>query len=470
MAGASRPAQAHQPRLRALLAAIAAAGCLASLAQAQVVIPNKKDKPDSRQPTGVGQTGPGSAGTRGNNQPIPAGKIIDQIKPHDWTLQITLALRAPSWVDAAAKRVNINTFDIQSAAIVFPVLIETGSSTQAEKPTSLLRASGIPVPESDKPEMLQNFHSGTQLAKWKLPSYKGDDIELELTVPLTAFETIYNDAIAEAMPWSGAWPAEAASTFQPQAFIDVDPYRLGPDGRPLPYDMEPVKALLKNWTDGKDPKSIAPAILAKFLAGQVLQHVQISGNGLVSSTTGELEGFGLKGAPETARTGIGSEFDMVCLLAAVYRSAGLPARTVIGIDSEGKDRGKFLAKKSSTNLRAWVEFPLVDSRPEGRGKLVWVPVDIVRMRKSYPKPPPLERPWSYFGSNKELDDVAPIAFQFIPPTTVVSSGAPAFYGWLVSPQPPQFQVLQILRINSITTPKRGNEPERRKPGEEPLKR
>jgi hypothetical protein len=109
-----------------------------------------------------------------------------------------------------------------------------------------------------------------------------------------------------------------------------------------------------------------------------------------------------------------------------------------------------------------VEFALVDAK----GKLVWIPVDIVRMRKSSPNPPPLTSAWPFFGTHKELDEVAPIAFQFLPPTTVVSSGAPAFYGWLVTPAPPQFEVTQVLRVNMFTASKRGGEqPERRKPGD-----
>src|SRR5581483_8784634 len=147
----------------------------------------------------------------------------------------------------------------------------------------------------------------------------------------------------------------------------------------------------------------------------------------------------------TLKKGKGSEFDMVCALAAVYRAAGLPARTVIGFDvGQSKTDGRrFLGKRGSSELRAWVEFPLVNPRDNA---LVWVPVDIVRMRKSSSRAKPLEQRWPFFGDNDALDRVIPFAFQFHPPTTVVSYGSPAFWGWLVMPKPPE-RVLQAVRFS-----------------------
>jgi hypothetical protein len=433
-------------------AAVGVVGVGASPALGQL---GKDKRPRTTQPGSVG----GSAGNRGNTQPIPKNAIIDHVKPHDWVVDIQINLHAPSTVEAN-KRVTLRNFDFTSASIVFPVLKETGSSVLSGDFAGKLFLQN--VDQNVEPTLLANFHSGTQLANWKLTGWTGTDITVQATLPITCYETIYDDRAAEALGWPAAWPAVAASTFEPQSFVDIDPFTLGKDGKPSPYDMTVVKDLLKKWTKGQDPKKLKPAVLAKYLAGQVMREIQINGSGLQGATTGELEGFILQGAPKTLLDRRGSEFDQICALAAVYRMAGLPARTVIGWDTEGDDRGSFLGKRASGSLRGWVEFALVD----GKGALVWIPVDIARMRKSSPVPPPLSSPWPFFGSHKELDEVAPIAFQFLPPTTVVSSGAPAFYGWLVTPAPPQFQVTQVVRVNMITASKRGGETvTHRKPGE-----
>src|SRR5438552_3954370 len=117
--------------------------------------------------------------------------------------------------------------------------------------------------------------------------------------------------------------------------------------------------------------------------------------------------------------GRGSEFDEVCLLAAVYRSCGLPCRTVIGWDvgEDKRDKKKFLAKNNGTKgLRGWVEFALPDVKSPGG--VAWVPVDVVRMRKEGSRAQALDKPWKYYGSHDELDGVIQVAFQFHRPTTV----------------------------------------------------
>jgi hypothetical protein len=157
----------------------------------------------------------------------------------------------------------------------------------------------------------------------------------------------------------------------------------------------------------------------------------------------------------TANTGRGSEHDMVVLLAAVYRAAGLPARTVIGFDvSAKKDKDSFLdnGRGGPQKLRAWVEFCLYD---ESAQKELWVPVDIVRMRGSSNRVPSMNKPWKYFGTHDEMENVIPFAFQYHPPTTVVGHGAFGFWGWLTTPEIPR--VTQFLRFDAITTPKRAGD-------------
>ena len=150
---------------------------------------------------------------------------------------------------------------------------------------------------------------------------------------------------------------------------------------------------------------------------------------------------------------------MACVLCAAYRNAGLPARTVIGLDvTESKGQDAILAGKGKNDrLRSWVEFCLFD---ESTGKELWVPADPARQRASSNRPPAFDRPWKYFGNNDDLDDVLPLAFQYHPPTTVIAHGSPCLWGWLTTPE---LQVAeQSMRWLTATTPVRPEDDTKKK--------
>jgi hypothetical protein len=108
-----------------------------------------------------------------------------------------------------------------------------------------------------------------------------------------------------------------------------------------------------------------------------------------------------------------------------------------------------------------VEFALVDPQTS---REIWIPVDVARMRKGSSRPPSLDRPWKYFGEHDELDGIIPFAFQFHPPTTVVAHGSPAFWGWMVTPKPPD-KLVQVVRFDAITTPKTAEDQRREREAE-----
>jgi hypothetical protein len=93
---------------------------------------------------------------------------------------------------------------------------------------------------------------------------------------------------------------------------------------------------------------------------------------------------------------------------------------------------------------------------EGAGQLHWIPVDVVRMRKSGSRTQPLDKEWKFFGTHDELSGVIPFAMHFHPPTSVRAYGSPGFWGWLVSPKPPETAV-QALTFTAWRTPKHGGE-------------
>src|SRR5690606_2963832 len=132
----------------------------------------------------------------------------------------------------------------------------------------------------------------------------------------------------------------------------------------------------------------------------------------------------------------------------VYRRAGLPARTVVGIRIDQERRGVFRTDRSKEEMYAWVEFALSDGRT-----LTWVPVDILEMRSRSGQLRDLDRPWPYFGTHKNLEYYMPFAFHFHPPLKGVQAfGSPGFWGWIVFPEPPG-RADQAIYFNVITTPR-----------------
>lgn len=427
---------------RRLLAAGMALGLATGVAFGQYGKPKNKPPKDSQEP-----------------------KILERLKPHDWTLTTTVTVRIDQSHPDSKGMPTTTGFKFDTASVIFPVLVDTASSVTAPTRPAENLEEGRPYAwgrlmlndqtVDEHPSYLTDYPCGVRLGKWIARDWAGQEVSLEVKLPVTSYQTRFDEKTAALATWPDAWPDAAASCFKAQYWIDADPKKGGGA-----YDMAPVKDLVKRATAGKDPKAVGPVMLAKVLAMEVMEAIQPSGQGLNFARTGELEGVDLKGAPQTILDGRGSDYDMVCVLAAVYRAAGLPARTVIGLDvGESKADGKkFLGKRGSSELRAWVEFALMDPKDS---TLVWVPVDVVRMRKSGSRSRPFNQAWPFFGTNDELDRVIPFAFQFHPPTTVVSHGSPAFWGWLVTPKPPD-QVIQTVRFSVITTPVTAEEQRRRR--------
>jgi hypothetical protein len=381
----------------------------------------------------------------------PDERYLKPGKSHNWTLTTNVLISA--WKDTDENNMPVSdVWKFDSAAVVFPVIAGTASSrTDQSKATGLMRFDDRNPDTAFK--ILTGYPSGTQLGRWDLTQRQGRELSLQVDIPVTSWETTFDEAAASAVPWpTGAWPPAAQSAMLPEWYIDF-----GPDeqGSMRQFDMKPVDDLLRKWTGGKDPKSAPPVVLAKVLAGELVGHVQISGNGLNFNRLGQIEGISLQGVPVTAAKGQGSEFDAVCLLVAMYRKAGLPARVVVGYDAEDSSEDRVFEKTRNKKdaLRTWAEFALFD---ESAKSLTWIPVDIARRRKESSRAPDWKKPWKFFGTHDELDSIIPFAFQFHPPTTVRAYGSPGFWGWLVMPEPPG-RAQQALWFLAKTTPARADD-------------
>ena len=162
------------------------------------------------------------------------------------------------------------------------------------------------------------------------------------------------------------------------------------------------------------------------------------------------EGPVVTGSVETARRGIGTGHDAAALMVALFRRAGLPARLVVGLDTE---RQRQYSPSNALVLRTWCEFALYD---EDRGVVEWVPVDVARQLETSSRVPPLDRVWPYFGRHEGLDTTIPLSFHFVLPDTespLIRPGLWGYRGKLAMPP-----MTTDIEFEAHTPSKRGDDP------------
>ncbi len=441
-----------------LMLSAAAAAYLAPGALAAQPFGNKdKDKDKKSQPKG-------KEPVKAAPPQIDMTKLVVPGKQHDWTLKGEINVQA--WVEQRDLRQSpqVHEFEFTSAHIVFPVLRASASHRMYDRELkSELRFNETVMAEKPAELLEGNFPCGTRLGRWDLKApagqkLKGREMKLEVEMSMSSWRTEFDEKLAETVPWpAGKWGPVAASTF-------TDLQRVG--NLPLiNHTTEGVQALVRQWCGNKDPKAVAPVPLAKWLASNVLEYIQVSGDGLEFADNGLFEGMELRGSEEALRTRRGTEQDVTCAVAAVYRAAGLPCRTVIGFDVLDDKGGKdsFLKRRRDVPaFRSWVEFCLYDERTR---KEIWVPVDVNRQKKKSSRILNNMKSWQFFGSNDEFDMVCPFAFQFHPPTTVIAHGSVAFWGWLTfGDEAPKGE--QHLRFNANTTPRTSSTDSNRRQNDE----
>ncbi len=382
---------------------------------------------------------------------------IKKGKSHDWILKPTVHVQAYQEDVARVGQDRmpvIGSLTFSTAAVVFPIIRGTASSqTDVDEVKSQLTFNDRP--EEVTPQYNESYHSGVRLGRWEMRDKSGKEVELKLEIPMTCWETVFDEKLAAKATWPSpstpggatpAWPRSAQATFGPQAMIEQDPPEAEPGST-----VRALKDLVAQFTEGKSPQSVSPLLLAKTIAGKVMQKFQPSGDGEGYDSRGAFTGLELQGPAATISRGIGSPHDIVGVLVGAYRAAGLPARLVIGFDesqTKGDDASPVRKSRGGVRLRSWAEFCLFDEKLQ---KELWVPVDIVRMRKRSTQLPKLDQQWRYFGSHDELDSVLPFAMHYIPPTTVISYGY-AFWGWFTTPMSQVGE--HWVRFQSQTAPKR----------------
>ncbi|MCA9304632.1 MAG: transglutaminase domain-containing protein [Phycisphaerales bacterium] len=403
---------------------------------------------------------------------LPENPYLSYRKAREWEVHQTVYLLVPQTVRLGPENQIQHEIrredDIFPSKLefVFPVMQRSGSGWTTDE-----KVHGT-ITLNDQPEDMTytiQYAPGTNApyAVWDLHFRAPTSvIRFENRANIVAVDTVFDEQKALGLGWPTEWPDEPARFLTPI----IDP--IGQRTDPLTHEVLPapdetvIKELITQWTEGNDPKSIPPVTLAKYLAARVIGHMKSNdrslittddstfrrsltsnigpGNHFDSSYTGFYAGFAVRDPEETTRTGRGSRHDMTLMLTAVYRAAGLPARTVIGIDDDGS---------GTDRVRSWTEFALYDPALD---LTVWIPVDIDQLRRRGASTANYTRPWKFFGTNDELHAIAPVSFYFHPPAAYQSFQVPALYGIRSDADLPYFAE-QIITFGINRKPVRGGQ-------------
>lgn len=401
-------------------------------------------------------------------------------EPKEWVLTSTVSLYANHLAPGKdGPMMTEQQFEIEQATIFFPMPLRTASHDREKssiKASLLIEGREVKLQpgfiESDSAR--DPLHSGEVYGTWL---FKDVDAALSMLFKVesrvTCWNTVFDEAAANKVGWpAGAWPKEAASTLQPELFID--------ESFEGAYETDYVERLAERWTKGK-VKSQPPMVAAKWLAGEVARYFQPSAQviipdarpataGQTGMSVGAISAFEVVGAEEAARRGKGTNLDMAILLVSVYREVGLPARLVFGYVTGGEtgaSRSRRGQDEPEIGPYAWVEVALYDeSQATPDQQLTWVPVDIVRIRAERSFGRKLDQLWPGFGTSDQLNEIIPIAFHLHPHRVGANSYGgsirlreprPGIWGWNVVPETPQC-IDQVIGFSSTSPSRRPGDP------------
>jgi len=323
------------------------------------------------------------------------------------------------------------TFQLADTPIIMPLIYRgTYSAVDLESVRGELFLNGrkdTTLP--DRMRIDDGLPHSVHLAVMPIGRFEGKTLRWNIAFQTQVYASVIDDAAAAKLTWPRAWPAEVQDGLSPQMYIESD---------------DPVFAeTVERVSEGK-LRLVPPYLAVKDLVRYCLQEVMPVGSGQRRGQLGVLHGMTVQGAVETAMEGRGSPHDLVCVCVAMLRAAGIPARPVIGVHENARERKEF---------RSWAEFYL-----EGAG---WIPFDPHRMRGSGAQHRDVHQPWPHFGSLDDMNEWIPLSYHFMPPREVESPMYPAIWGWAPRPNgaPNAEQRIQIgitSRGQPLTPPTPGS--------------
>ena len=281
----------------------------------------------------------------------------------------------------------------------FVVDILTASNwtlANTDKINSSLRINGIPV--ASKPSL--KGKPGDEMYSCTLPIPSGNINALSFRIewPVISFNSKVDEAQAALKTWPQEWPENTQAYLRPSRFIQSG------DNRYVEF--------VQRTTQGKLRK-VPPYYAAKDLVrAAIKEHRNVDPSFVFSENSGSVRGFDVRAIrdlyrrPQFQASQSPSATDLVCDCIAVLRTAGIPARPVIGIQSGNMVQIAPQIAPRRIRFVVWGEFYLPDAG--------WVPFDPNLMRGTSMSHLPVQKKWDFFGTIAHLNRRAGIAYDFAP--------------------------------------------------------
>lgn len=385
--------------------------------------------------------------------PLPTNPYLKHSDPWRWDIRSQVILRGGvrhfpndnNSTNTRDERFESVSWAMKDLEVVFPVAREGGFywSPNVETTVSIRADDFTP---NTKPERWFTNNTKAEYTLWRsdIEEYVYQ-IHVINTSHIVSADTVFDHKKAQHLTWPESWSPQATSYLSP--IVDSMGEEVDPEA------AETIKELLNFWVEDKDPKMLSELDLVKFLTGKVIEYtkVQTPAAEIATRTTRRYSGavylggsawsgFLVRPADVVARNPGGSKHDLASLLTAVLRSAGVPARTVLCINTEDED--------ILNQLVSMVEFAMYD--PE-RDLTFWVPIDIDRLRLNGKRANQYKQWWNYFGTHDLLSDYVPLGHYFHPPASYRGNDLPALYGIRSSSPIPEY-VFQSLIIDPMVSP------------------
>ena len=324
---------------------------------------------------------------------------LKRLDPRIWEARLDATLWAPSM-----RRGDVTPLQLRDIRIWMPfVLQSTWSQVDAStiKTDIWVQGQRHPTP-SDATSIRQGLPWGIGAVGINVSELQGQSFKWSVTWNEQCWASAVDESAAARITWPSEWPEDARQALQPEPGIEAG--------------HADFKAFVDRVTGGR-LRSVTPWIAAKELVRATISAYTAVDSDGIRLENGFPRGIVVNGAHASMRDGTGSCHDVAAACVAVLRTAGIPARVVLGVSevqmSSGVTKARFVS---------WCEFWL-----PGAG---WAPFSPNDLRSGIRGGLSVERPWPTFGTWDELNQFLPICYGFAAP--VPGAGTmpyPAGYAW-----------------------------------------
>ncbi|MFM8872526.1 MAG: transglutaminase-like domain-containing protein [Phycisphaerales bacterium] len=356
--------------IAALSAAMIAA---ATLVQAPTAPPQGAAPPTPAPPT----SGPATFSTISGRPPeLPARRV----EPRIWEIAFEADIWAPQTPGAKGAPLNFG-----GVVAWMPLVLQSTYSAmdaQSIRAETWVDGKRVAVPVASL-QMRQGLSQGMSAVGIQMPPAGVQGIKWKVSWKVQCGSPVVDERAAAAITWPAEWPAEAQESLQAAPGFEV--------GHP---DM---KAFVDRATGGK-LRSVTPWIAAKELVRATCTTFRGLDEDGVRVENGFPRGLVFNGAHAAMSARTGSGPDLVASCVTVLRTAGIPARAVLGAAEVMNSSGT----NSRARLTCWAELWL-----PGAG---WVPFSPVDLMGSIRGGLNVERPWKNFGTWDGLNESIPLCY------------------------------------------------------------